>query len=139
MLLLTSNVSHCSCSGRSGSTGATQAHPRDSLNDRGSNHSGELTIANLAEHDRHQTSVHATVNKRAETTATLDKAASSLGVNAFGLFEEERENAEGMTPMERFLAEKKTSTLAKVVVNGKEEIKDHDRDLISLDSSGHDS
>jgi len=31
-----------------------------------------------------------------------------------------------MTPMERFMAEKKTSTLAKAVVNGKDHVKDHD-------------
>lgn len=35
--------------------------------------------------------------------------------------------------MDRFLAEKKTSTLAKPVVGGK--TKDHDQDLISFDTN----
>ncbi len=66
--------------------------------------------------------------------ATLDDAARSLGMTALGLFEEERERTRGMTPMDRFLAEKKTSTLAKPVVE--EKTKDHDQDLISLDTDG---
>lgn len=69
-----------------------------------------------------------------ETTATLDDAARSHGTNALGLFEEEREHTRGLGPMERFLAEKKTSTLAKPVME--EKTKDHDQDLISLDTNG---
>lgn len=66
----------------------------------------------------------------------MDEAARSLGVDASGLFQEEREHVRGMTPMDKFLAEKMTSTLAKPVADGKHEIKDHDQDLISLDSAG---
>lgn len=52
------------------------------------------------------------------------------------LFEEEHERVGDMTPMDRFLAEKKTGTLAKPVVDGKHEVKDHDHDLTSLRSTG---
>lgn len=69
----------------------------------------------------------------------MDKAARSLGIVAPGLFEEERDDVGGMIPMDRFLAEKKTSTPAKPVADGKHEGKDHIQDSITLDQSEHDS
>ena len=79
-----------------------------------------LTTANVAEHNLQVNALHDVQGIGSKKTTSVDAAAQSKDIDKFDIFNNEEEKMKGALPMERFLAEKEHSIIAKLMmeVNG---------------------
>jgi hypothetical protein len=119
MQCLCRNVPQCPCSCPSDSGNTYGSHLDLPRGDPHTSFSRALTTANLAEHNRQLNGVHFAGDAGTKKATMLNVAAQSLGIDNLTMVQNGAEYMKGVLPMEKFLAEKEQSKIAKLMLETK--------------------